>query len=164
MRCLSIILSLFLVVSTSSQECPDGWRSSEVVSNKCYYVSAQKKIWFDAEEFCTNAQPNAHLISITSAFENDNVEAVVISTPSVSVCDQIWIGGKDFVMDGNFTWTDGRPWIYASWDAGQPDPNQRCVSSMARTTGQWKTESCGFENCFICEMYRGGSSTEFSRN
>uniref|UniRef100_A0A914X5F8 Uncharacterized protein n=1 Tax=Plectus sambesii TaxID=2011161 RepID=A0A914X5F8_9BILA len=143
----------------SSQGCPDGWRASQVNPNKCYYVSAQKKIWFDAEAFCTNAQPNAHLTSITSAFENNNVDAVVTSTPPVSLCQQFWIGGNDFAHIGQFVWVDGSLWSYANWAAGQPDSAQTCVSSTARTTGQWRTEPCGDENCFICEMYLGGSTS-----
>uniref|UniRef100_A0A914UKR1 Uncharacterized protein n=1 Tax=Plectus sambesii TaxID=2011161 RepID=A0A914UKR1_9BILA len=159
MRCLLIILSLSLVAKISSQGCPNGWRSSEVIPNKCYYVGAQKKIWFDAEAFCKNAQPNAHLTSITSAFENGNVDAMVISTPSASVCDQFWIGGNDFSVNGQYMWVDGNPSAYASWAAGQPDKSQQCVSSTARTTGKWKTEPCGVENCFICEMYMGSLSS-----
>uniref|UniRef100_A0A914WR56 Fibrinogen C-terminal domain-containing protein n=1 Tax=Plectus sambesii TaxID=2011161 RepID=A0A914WR56_9BILA len=134
---------------------------SQVVPNKCNYVAAQKKIWFDAEAFCMNAQPNAHLTSIISAFENGNVDAVVISTSAVSVCDQFWIGGSDFDKNAQYTWVDGRPWGYVNWASGQPDKSQQCVSSMARTAGKWKTEPCGVENCFICEIYMGGSGSTF---
>uniref|UniRef100_A0A914VXK4 Fibrinogen C-terminal domain-containing protein n=1 Tax=Plectus sambesii TaxID=2011161 RepID=A0A914VXK4_9BILA len=106
-----------------------------------------------------NAQPNAHLTSIASAFENGNVDAVIISTSAVSVCDQFWIGGNDFDVNGQYAWVDGSPWGYASWTLGQPDPTQQCVSSTARTSGQWRTEPCGVENCFICEMFMSGSSS-----
>uniref|UniRef100_A0A914X969 Fibrinogen C-terminal domain-containing protein n=1 Tax=Plectus sambesii TaxID=2011161 RepID=A0A914X969_9BILA len=61
--------------------------------------------------------------------------------------------------NGNFTWVDGNPPGYANWAPGQPDTTQQCVSSAARVTGQWKTEPCGIENCFICEMYLGGVTT-----
>uniref|UniRef100_A0A914WRP8 Uncharacterized protein n=1 Tax=Plectus sambesii TaxID=2011161 RepID=A0A914WRP8_9BILA len=159
MHCLSIILSLSFVVTTSSQGCADGWRASEVISNKCYYVAAQKKTWFDAEAFCTNAQPSAHLTSIASVFENANVNAVVTSTSSVSNCDQFWIGGNDIAQSGNFTWIDGNPWKYNNGASGSLGANQQCVSSTARTTGLWKTEPCGVENCFICEMFAGGSGS-----
>uniref|UniRef100_A0A914W451 Uncharacterized protein n=1 Tax=Plectus sambesii TaxID=2011161 RepID=A0A914W451_9BILA len=160
MRCLSIVLILYLVVTISSQGCPDGWRPSGVIPNKCYYVTDQKKIWFEAEDFCKNAQPNAHLTSITSAFENSNVDAVATSTLTGSACDQFWIGGNDIGQTGNFTWVDGNAWQYASWATGQPDPTQHCVSSAAlKTGGQWKTEDCGVDNCIICEMYLGGSTS-----
>uniref|UniRef100_A0A914W9W5 Uncharacterized protein n=1 Tax=Plectus sambesii TaxID=2011161 RepID=A0A914W9W5_9BILA len=129
------------------------------MSDKCYYVGVQKKIWFDAEAFCKNAQPNAHLTSIASAFENANANAVVVSTSSVSDCHQFWIGGNDIDQTGQFGWIDGRAWGYANWAAGQPHLNQQCVSSAARTNGQWKTEPCGNQNCFICEMYMGGSTS-----
>uniref|UniRef100_A0A914XDI9 Uncharacterized protein n=1 Tax=Plectus sambesii TaxID=2011161 RepID=A0A914XDI9_9BILA len=161
MLCSSIILSLSLFVTISSQGCPDGWRPSEVITNKCYYVGVKKDVWFEAEGFCKNAQPNAYLTSITSAFENGNVNAVVISTLSVSACDQFWIGANDFDVNGHYGWADGGPWNYANWASGQPDSTQHCASSTARTTGLWKTEPCGIENCFICEMYLGGSGSTF---
>uniref|UniRef100_A0A914W7P0 Uncharacterized protein n=1 Tax=Plectus sambesii TaxID=2011161 RepID=A0A914W7P0_9BILA len=159
MRCLSIVVSLCLVITISLQDCPDGWRKSEVIPNKCYYVGIQKKTWFDAEASCQSAQPNAHLTSITSAFENSNVEAVVISTPSDSGCGQFWIGGNDIEQTGQFEWVDGSSWGYARWGPGQPDYTQQCVSSTALQNGQWKTEPCGAENCFICEMYMGSAAT-----
>uniref|UniRef100_A0A914VAQ0 Uncharacterized protein n=1 Tax=Plectus sambesii TaxID=2011161 RepID=A0A914VAQ0_9BILA len=130
---------------------------SHITPNKCYYVGIQKKIWFDADAYCTNAAPNAHLTSITSAFENYNVDAVATSTLNASACDQFWIGGNDFNVNGQFAWADGSPWQYTNWAPGQPDLTQNCVSSSALKTRLWKTEDCGVENCFICEMYMGGS-------
>uniref|UniRef100_A0A914UP05 Fibrinogen C-terminal domain-containing protein n=1 Tax=Plectus sambesii TaxID=2011161 RepID=A0A914UP05_9BILA len=131
----------------------------ETIPNKCYYVGVQKKIWFDAEAYCTSAKPNAYLTSITSTFENTNVDAIVVNTPSAAGCGQFWIGGNDIAQKGNFTWVDGKPWGYASWASGQPDRTQQCVSSAALKTGQWKAESCGAANCFICEMYLDGSAS-----
>uniref|UniRef100_A0A914VLQ0 Fibrinogen C-terminal domain-containing protein n=1 Tax=Plectus sambesii TaxID=2011161 RepID=A0A914VLQ0_9BILA len=115
--------------------------------------------WSEAEAFCSYTEPNAHLTSITSAFENGNIDAAVTGTSFDSGCSQFWIGGNDNAQSGNFTWTDGSPWRYTNWAPGQPDPTQHCVSITARTTGQWKTEYCGNENCFICEMYMGGSTS-----
>uniref|UniRef100_A0A914W412 Uncharacterized protein n=1 Tax=Plectus sambesii TaxID=2011161 RepID=A0A914W412_9BILA len=133
-------------------------RQSQVIPNKCYYVTDQKKIWFEAEVFCKNAQPNAHLTSITSVFENYNVDAVATSTLSGSACGQFWIGGNDIAQTGNFTWMDGSPWQYINWAPGQPASTQHCVSSDALKTQQWKTEDCGIDNCIICEMFTGGST------
>uniref|UniRef100_A0A914XII6 C-type lectin domain-containing protein n=1 Tax=Plectus sambesii TaxID=2011161 RepID=A0A914XII6_9BILA len=156
MRCLSIILSFSLVITISLQDCPAGWKPSEVVSNKCYYVGVTKDTWFGAEGFCKNA--NGYLTTITSAFENGNVDAVVISTPAVSDCDQFWYGANAFSSgDGSYGWVDGTPAGYANWASGQPDNNQQCVSSTARVSpGYWRTEPCGVENCFVCEMFMGG--------
>uniref|UniRef100_A0A914W2W3 C-type lectin domain-containing protein n=1 Tax=Plectus sambesii TaxID=2011161 RepID=A0A914W2W3_9BILA len=153
MHCLFIVLSLSLVVTISSQKCPNGWRASEAIPNKCYYVGTQKNIWFDAEAYCKNAGLNAHLTSIASAFENADVDAVVGSTQSAAGCGQFWIGGNDIAQNGNWTWEDGSSWEYSNWGPGQPDLSQQCVSTAALTTGKWKAESCAHENCFICEMY-----------
>jgi hypothetical protein len=118
-------------------------------------------IWFEAEAFCGRAAQNGHLTSVQSAFEIYAINAIVIDTPSISVCDQLWFGANDFEQSGQFLWTDGRPFSYANWGPGQPDLNNQCVSSQARTTGKWKTQPCGTENCFICELFMSssGSST-----
>jgi hypothetical protein len=42
---------------------------------------------------------------------------------------------------------------------GQPDLSNHCISSQTRTTGKWKTEPCGTENCFICETYLSSLSS-----
>uniref|UniRef100_A0A914WDE2 Uncharacterized protein n=1 Tax=Plectus sambesii TaxID=2011161 RepID=A0A914WDE2_9BILA len=157
MRCISLILSLSLAVTISSQDCPAGWKPSEVVPTKCYFVGVQKNTWFGAEGFCKGAASNGHLTTITSAFENGNVDAVVISTSAVSICDQFWIGANDFAVGQQYGWIDGDTSSYSNWGAGQPDVSQQCASSTARTTGKWKTEPCGVENCFICEMFTGSS-------
>uniref|UniRef100_A0A914WHN9 C-type lectin domain-containing protein n=1 Tax=Plectus sambesii TaxID=2011161 RepID=A0A914WHN9_9BILA len=130
-------------------------------NNKLYTTYNTYNIYSNYSNYNTyttyrNTQPNAHLTSIASAIENANVDAVVTSTSSVSDCDQFWIGGSDFDQDGQFVWEDGSPWGYTKWALGQPDTTQQCISSTARTNGQWRTEPCGIKNCFICEMYMGG--------
>uniref|UniRef100_A0A914WTF4 Fibrinogen C-terminal domain-containing protein n=1 Tax=Plectus sambesii TaxID=2011161 RepID=A0A914WTF4_9BILA len=81
------------------------------------------------------------------------MDELIISTPSVSVCDRFWLGGNDIALNGNFTWTDGSAWGYANWGPGQPDLTQQCVESKARTSGLWETEPCGMEHCFVCATY-----------
>uniref|UniRef100_A0A914XAL8 Fibrinogen C-terminal domain-containing protein n=1 Tax=Plectus sambesii TaxID=2011161 RepID=A0A914XAL8_9BILA len=88
-----------------------------------------------------------------SAFEVYSLNAYVTDTPSIAACDQMWIGGNDFQNNGQFTWIDGQQYIFNNWDTAQPDLNNQCISSQSRTTGKWKTEPCGTENCFICDMY-----------
>uniref|UniRef100_A0A914XD92 C-type lectin domain-containing protein n=1 Tax=Plectus sambesii TaxID=2011161 RepID=A0A914XD92_9BILA len=137
MHCLSIIVSLSLVVTISSQVCPDGWRASQVFPNKCYYVASQKRIWFDAEAYCQNAQPNAHLTTIGSAFENSNVDAIVLSTSAASNCHQFWIGANDIDQTGQFAWMDGSPWGYANWASVE------CTQNMTSPFGAVTNVSLG---------------------
>uniref|UniRef100_A0A914UQQ7 Fibrinogen C-terminal domain-containing protein n=1 Tax=Plectus sambesii TaxID=2011161 RepID=A0A914UQQ7_9BILA len=138
--------------TVSPRKCPAGWFSSGGSQNACYYVAVQKKKWLDAEDFCTNAGPNSHLISIATDFDNCNVDAAVSSMSFFSNCSQFWLGGHYIALNGRFIWMDGSPWSYSNWCPGQPDINQTCVSSAVRTTGCWRTEPCENENCFICLM------------
>uniref|UniRef100_A0A914V515 Uncharacterized protein n=1 Tax=Plectus sambesii TaxID=2011161 RepID=A0A914V515_9BILA len=137
----------------------EGWQQSSTDSNKCYSINVSKKIWSDAEAFCENSAPNAHLTSILSAFEQSNIDAITCETSSVILCDQLWIGGNDFNNTNQFMWSDGRPFTYANWNQGQPDLSNQCVSAQTRTTGKWKTQPCQTENCFICESYPNREST-----
>uniref|UniRef100_A0A914WPQ2 Fibrinogen C-terminal domain-containing protein n=1 Tax=Plectus sambesii TaxID=2011161 RepID=A0A914WPQ2_9BILA len=125
-------------------------------SGKCYKAVPQAMNWFDADVFCKNSATNAYLTSITSAFENANVNA---EASAYANCTQFWIGGNDINQKGKFAWTDGQPFAYVSWASGQPNANDQCVSSDARVSGQWKTESCSRTNCFICASYAAPPTT-----
>lgn len=67
---LFIPICLVLFARTASGACANGWRNSTVFPNKCYMVVVHKKIWFDAEQYCGSLAPDAHLTSITNAYEN----------------------------------------------------------------------------------------------
>uniref|UniRef100_A0A914UQX3 Uncharacterized protein n=1 Tax=Plectus sambesii TaxID=2011161 RepID=A0A914UQX3_9BILA len=151
---LYLVTFLFIgTVVTFSTSCPDGWRQSDIIANKCYLIVTNKKNWFDAENYCKSAATNGHLTSITSAFEQANVNAIVSETQSSSICDNMWIGANDIQQISAFTWTDGMPFSYMKWKPGQPDssPDKLCVAAEARSSGFWNTNDCGDEFCFICE-------------
>lgn len=76
MQWYSVIFSLSFLVTISLQACPNGWRQSSVIPNKCYLIAVGKRIWFDAESYCSNAASNGHLTSITSAYELYNLNGI----------------------------------------------------------------------------------------
>jgi hypothetical protein len=58
-----------------SHHCPDAnWHVSSVVRNKCYLIVTEEKIWFEAESYCKNAASDGHLVSISSHFEQSNID------------------------------------------------------------------------------------------
>uniref|UniRef100_A0A914WB12 Fibrinogen C-terminal domain-containing protein n=1 Tax=Plectus sambesii TaxID=2011161 RepID=A0A914WB12_9BILA len=132
-------------------QCPDGWIDTQLNNNKCYLVVTDRKTWFDAEAYCQAQTSDGHLTSITSAYEQAYINAIVISTPSITTCDQFWIGADDFNNTGTFAWTDGQLTAYNNWDPSQPDLTYHCVSSLLRTSGKWRTEQGGEFNCFVCD-------------
>jgi Ca2+-binding RTX toxin-like protein len=85
---------------------------------------------------------NGHLVSITSAAENDFVRGLIGGTT--------WMGGTDNIVDGEWRWTggaeDGAQFsdiagnptnnFYENWDAGQPQNNTE-HNSVLYTNGTW---------------------------
>uniref|UniRef100_A0A914WR52 C-type lectin domain-containing protein n=1 Tax=Plectus sambesii TaxID=2011161 RepID=A0A914WR52_9BILA len=112
-----------------------------------------KKNWTEAKAFCNNIAPNAHLTSISTAFESVELNALTINTKDISSCDQIWIGAFDPQLNGQFVWSDGTPFEYSIWLTGEPNLQYQCVSSSWEKSRSWKTTDCSLENCFICEVH-----------
>ena len=74
---ISCILLIFLFIFCKSSACPSGWYQSFSDVNKCYTISTDKLSWADAENFCRNSEaPNAHLTSILSAFEANEISGM----------------------------------------------------------------------------------------
>ena len=61
----------------------------------------------------TSAPSNGDLASIPDKTTNDFLTHLsgVIS----------WIGATDAASEGNWQWSDGTPWGYESWAAGEPN-------------------------------------------
>jgi|GEM_PF-3376871 len=74
--------------------------------------------WYLAE---TEAQrhPDGHLVSITSALEQNFLETTFLSGGSVS--NAYWIGFNDFEKEGNWIWSTGDPTSYSNWASGEPN-------------------------------------------
>uniref|UniRef100_A0A914UL42 Uncharacterized protein n=1 Tax=Plectus sambesii TaxID=2011161 RepID=A0A914UL42_9BILA len=151
-----VTLLFSFIIGACQSSCPSGWRQSIDDPNVCYLIIATtKKNWTEAQAFCNNILPNAHLTSISTAFESVELNAFTINTDNISSCDQMWIGASDFNVSGQFVWSDGTPFEYSIWQTGKPDLHYQCISSSWKRSRSWKTTNCSIENCFICEMSMG---------
>lgn len=71
---LFIICAATIVVPiVCAQECPNGYRPSTVVANKCFRIYAEMKSFYDAQVYCQNVTLGANMLSISSAFENGDI-------------------------------------------------------------------------------------------
>ena len=73
---ISVVVAWFTIsaIGLTFAGCPDGWHLSDTVIDKCYLVVTNKTTWFNASDYCRKAAgKNAHLTSISSAFENNNI-------------------------------------------------------------------------------------------
>jgi hypothetical protein len=72
-----------------------------------------------------------------------------------------WLGATDRELEGTFVWRDGRPVVYSSWEAGEPNDlggNEECVE--LRELGRWNDEECSRGRSFLCESGCTGVDTD----
>ncbi len=49
-----------------------------------------------------------------------SISAIATETLNdASTCDSMWIGANDFDQNGQFVWTDGKPFSFSRWAPGQ---------------------------------------------
>lgn len=71
--------------------------------------------WTQAQTFCQKA--GGHLASVTSRRENQVIRALLKDAPM----GEYYLGGTDSVFEGDWNWSDGKPFTYAGWSYDQPD-------------------------------------------
>ncbi|KAJ7986772.1 hypothetical protein DPEC_G00331850 [Dallia pectoralis] len=131
-----------------------GWNAmcgswiADPFNDYCYlfnYLSMRN--WIDARADCVNQ--GGDLISITERFEQAFIQTQVQQAPTgVSV----WMGGHDSVTEGGWEWTDGSPFRFINWNAGNPDDyaNEDCLS-MLINSGLWNDDNCDYNRGYICK-------------
>ncbi|XP_030077800.1 lectin [Microcaecilia unicolor] len=75
--------------------------------------------WGDAEATCRSL--SSHLASIHSAEENEFIYVLMGKIHNHTTGESYWIGGHDIFKEGDYMWTDGSKWDYATFGYGQPD-------------------------------------------
>ena len=93
--------------------CSPGWTFFPHTS-RCYRHFSKAKTWENARDFCVASSLHyGDLVSIPDQATNDFLTQLsdVIS----------WIGATDAASEGNWQWSDGTPWGYESWAAGEPN-------------------------------------------
>ncbi|KAM4634074.1 macrophage mannose receptor 1 [Polymixia lowei] len=108
--------------------------------------------WADARADCVNQ--GGDLLSITDPFEQAFIHGrVQLSPTGIS----LWMGGHDSVTEGGWEWTDGSPFRYIRWSAGNPDNyNGEDCLSMLINNGYWNDDNCDNRRGYICKR-RGNS-------
>jgi len=103
----------FLDGKCEKRICQSGWKE---FNGRCYYFSSDRKArsWNQARAECTGLNLGADLASIGSKEDEDYIAR--------NAGDPIWIllGGTDADTEGQWRWTDGRPWVYSGWRNGDP--------------------------------------------
>jgi hypothetical protein len=100
----------------------DGWESG----TERYSVSEGRYYWLDAFHEAGKT-PHGHLATITSSFEQFNVEKIIrvygndlnedFSRPGY----HLWLGASDAEQEGEWTWVTGEPFVFSNWSGGEPN-------------------------------------------
>ncbi|XP_067232917.1 C-type mannose receptor 2-like [Chanodichthys erythropterus] len=121
----------------------------------CYlFTTLSMRKWADARADCVNQ--GGDLISITEPFEQGFIQAQIQTVPTgVS----LWMGAHDSITEGGWTWTDGSPFRYINWAAGNPDDyyGEDCLSILINS-GAWNDDNCENKRGYICK--RRGNTPE----
>ena len=118
--------------------CKPGWLP---FCNSCYTLVKSMMMWSQAQLHCQSLE--GHLVSVTSAQENDFVVKIMGKERNV------WIGAHG--SGDTFEWDGGDPWGFSGFPASWAAPRSReCV--QLTNDGLWRTYRCNFTPIFICEV------------
>ena len=119
----------------------------------CYMLSyAPNKNWANAQADCVAWHGN--LAALSTQAELNKVLPLLSD-----IGEDVWIGGNDMAVDGQFVWTNGEPWIYVNGQLPWNDPigpaepnggtNENCVEIYK--SGRLNDESCNNSQNWLCE-------------
>jgi hypothetical protein len=83
------------------------------------------------------------LAALTSAEENTFASALV--------ANNTWIGGSDAAAPNAWVWASGEPWVYESWEAGEPNDSGDCVHIWHANSAGWDDTDCASSRAYLCE-------------
>ncbi|KAG7499177.1 macrophage mannose receptor 1-like [Solea senegalensis] len=114
----------------------------------CYLFNyLSMRTWAEARADCVNQ--GGELASITDPYEQAFIQGVIQSSPTGIT---LWTGGHDSITEGGWEWTDGSPFRYIRWGAGNPDDyfGEDCLSIYIND-GYWNDDDCEYKRGYICK-------------
>ncbi|XP_067107531.1 macrophage mannose receptor 1 [Osmerus mordax] len=121
----------------------DGWI---IYNDTQYYFNMEEMVMADAREFCKNKFGD--LASITGNSERKFLWKKITKESN----NQYYIG-MIVNLDKSFSWLDGSPVAYTSWEHNEPNfanNDENCVT-IYKNMGFWNDINCGVELPSICK-------------
>ncbi|XP_032438024.1 galactose-specific lectin nattectin-like [Xiphophorus hellerii] len=134
----------------SSSPCSSGWSE---FNGRCFRFFPVPMSWASAQRNCVSLQ--ASLASIHNIDEYHEIQRLIKASTNELV--RTWIGGSDAQEEGTWLWSDGSPFHYTNWCAGEPnngatDPRgvQQCLQMNDKPEKCWDDLWCNFALPFVC--------------
>lgn len=137
------------------------------------YAVYDANVWYDRSKDIAEKTMGGHLVTITSAEEDDFVQSLIAN----GKYEHYWIGGSDAASEGNFKWSTGEAMSYTHWTAGEPNNSGGSEHYMEKykSTGLWNDnrndcDGTGFiveiENIteLTTDIYNGNQYSVFEGN
>lgn len=124
---------------------------------RCYLLSySPNKTWGEAQSDCVAW--GGHLAGLSTTGEITDVLPLLSGT-----FEDVWIGGNDTQVDGQFTWVNGEPWSYVNgqppWNhSSEPNgaTNENCLEIYKE--GGLNDAGCSTSQNYLCERPPPGMS------
>ena len=111
----------------------------------CHYCLYRKRREFN-DAFARCRMRRSDLVSIHNKAEEKFITATFGGS--------YWIGARDHFVEGDWQWTDGSPFRFSSWMAGEPTNNvthgkENCVAGFG---AGWADDPCTMKRSYICKI------------
>ncbi|XP_046357376.1 echinoidin-like [Haliotis rufescens] len=139
-----------VLVATASALCPNGFVRHD---DSCYKVFLIPTTWPEAIIFCEAF--GAKLAEISTASEQQFLESYLAPLKSSVNTMDVWIGGSDLIVEGNFMWSwSGDPIVYSHWVPGEPNSlgDEDCMALFTSRNFMWNDAPCETNQMFLCEI------------
>jgi cysteine-rich repeat protein len=143
--------------------CSDFGSDVEASADHHCYAGYDEADFGGAQADCE--ERGAHLVTITSAAENDIVNGFVNSSKFIGAFEAVELTSES---SGSYEWLTGEAFEYENWDGEQPDRagercnsysnNPRCYQHCAfmQSDGTWADQRCDLVDGYVCEWEPAG--------
>lgn len=128
---LAVLGGIAFATTTEAQTISLGPVTHPDTGNRYYLLETPS--WAAAEAWAVAR--GAHLVAISSSFENTWVRDKVLSPDGVP--RKAYLGLNDSQVEGTFVWSNGQSVSYTNWDTAEPDPGTPMDYAVMFLDGSW---------------------------
>ncbi|CAG2240417.1 CD206 [Mytilus edulis] len=115
----------------------------------CYYLSKEKKSWFDSERYCRAEYSS--LVTINDVNENNWLMSKLKANNVVYA----WIGATDCDSDKWIWASTFAPVKYSNWHSSEPNgyTKENCAAIYEKFNGKWIDAKCKIKLDYVCKRH-----------